>query len=259
MAREVSNYHAFSDEDDFEEVDSYFCGCIPRMPNPAEQLTSDERIAMSAIKTSASMPFDSSNSDHEDLLSKYWRCAFKDEEPPKETTNSNWQRLGFQSGNPRTDFRGGGLLSLQQMIYLAEMHPRNFQMMIEDCNSERGYLLSACLINLTQLLVCFLRLDGGSQHHPVIGRKSAPRECIKTFARLANEQARPQHCFDELYAACAIRMHREWMRQWDPKAGEKNLLRFNHILGDVKKAVENLLKNSRIRLLSEFSYLYSEA
>lgn len=35
---------------------------------------------------------------------------------------STWLKLGFQGHNPRTDFRGGGILSLACMVYFAEQH-----------------------------------------------------------------------------------------------------------------------------------------
>jgi ELMO domain-containing protein len=33
-----------------------------------------------------------------------------------------WTEYGFQSDNPRTDFRAAGLFGLRQLIYFAEYH-----------------------------------------------------------------------------------------------------------------------------------------
>ncbi len=37
--------------------------------------------------------------------------------------------MGWQNDSPASDFRGGGLLSLQALVYLAEHHQQDFDML----------------------------------------------------------------------------------------------------------------------------------
>ena len=36
----------------------------------------------------------------------------------------HWVRIGFQNNDPMTDTRGGGILSLLNILYLVSTHPR---------------------------------------------------------------------------------------------------------------------------------------
>jgi len=40
-----------------------------------------------------------------------------------------WTEIGFQQKNPRTDFRGGGLLALHSLYYLLAYKPEFFKEM----------------------------------------------------------------------------------------------------------------------------------
>jgi ELMO domain-containing protein len=36
--------------------------------------------------------------------------------------DERWMKFGFQNQNPRTDFRGAGILGVRNLIYFAENH-----------------------------------------------------------------------------------------------------------------------------------------
>ena len=66
---------------------------------------------------------------------------YKDDISNKSTVNTNntndedssiWRKLGFQTGNPRTDFRAGGFFSLEFMNYFANNHEKEFTNMINE-------------------------------------------------------------------------------------------------------------------------------
>jgi hypothetical protein len=38
-----------------------------------------------------------------------------------------WKDIGFQGKNPRTDFRGGGHLSLLCLLYMIDNYPNEFE------------------------------------------------------------------------------------------------------------------------------------
>ena len=49
-------------------------------------------------------------------------------------TRPDWTLIGFQGLDPITDFRGGGLLSLVQLIYFAEVNEENIKNINERAN-----------------------------------------------------------------------------------------------------------------------------
>ena len=51
-----------------------------------------------------------------------------------EADRPDWTLIGFQGLDPITDFRGGGLLSLVQLIYFAEANHENIKTINERAN-----------------------------------------------------------------------------------------------------------------------------
>lgn len=66
------------------------------------------------------------------LLQGYWTGVFGPS-PMPELGNPLWQLAGFQSSNPWSDFRGGGLCALELMHYFALNHPRELTQIASDC------------------------------------------------------------------------------------------------------------------------------
>jgi len=75
-------------------------------------------VNLSGIDTDLHTPFKPTQEVHEQLLEQLWEGAFPGQEYMRVTPQ--WQQLGFQSDDPATDFRGGGLLSLRCLVFFAE-------------------------------------------------------------------------------------------------------------------------------------------
>jgi hypothetical protein len=52
-----------------------------------------------------------------------------------------WREYGFQSDNPRTDFRAAGLLGLRQLVYFAEKYHSEFLDIAERTKHHTFYLV----------------------------------------------------------------------------------------------------------------------
>ena len=65
--------------------------------------------------------------------------------------NDNWKDLGFQQKNPRTDFRGGGYLSLLCLIYFSVVYEEDFREMIKATKDHESvmWLTAVTSINVT--------------------------------------------------------------------------------------------------------------
>ena len=85
------------------------------------------------------MDTDSKNSQH--LLQRLWSCTvglyYRSQghpEPPFAPISPYWKLIGFQRETPLTDFRGGGILSLEHLVAFVEMHPHFVLALMNDKN-----------------------------------------------------------------------------------------------------------------------------
>ena len=112
-----------------------------------------------ALKATA---YSSADASHERLLRRLWNCGFPGVEMSERVTEQ-WLRIGFQGADPATDFRGMGVLGLQNLVYFGEHYPEVFQRLVSK-QRKRDYPLACAGINVTAMLVDLLRLrdcDGG--------------------------------------------------------------------------------------------------
>ncbi|ELK29030.1 ELMO domain-containing protein 1 [Myotis davidii] len=61
-------------------------------------------------------PYDSDNPQHEEMLLKLWKFL-KPDTPLASRISKQWCEIGFQGDDPKTDFRGMGLLGLYNLQY----------------------------------------------------------------------------------------------------------------------------------------------
>lgn len=69
--------------------------------------------------------------------------------------DARWKQFGFQSTNPRTDFRGAGILGVRNLIYFARNYQEYVQEMIKTENKMFFMALNSISlsVNLTQLFI----------------------------------------------------------------------------------------------------------
>jgi len=98
-------------------------------------------------------PYAKDRPEHEALLMKLWSATF-----PGVTLDTRiseqWKLIGFQGTDPATDFRGMGLLGLQNLLYFAEIYPEIFRKIVtvQAERKERDYPVAVAGINITQML-----------------------------------------------------------------------------------------------------------
>ena len=114
---------------------------------------------------------------HVTALETLWNLNWPDK--PFEAVGNPWRDLGFQTNDPSTDFRGGGILSLEQMIYFAKAFPELYQKMI-NCEYMMFWAISA--INISNMLYCYFDFLQDSKPPPDFS--IADSETIDTMKRL---------------------------------------------------------------------------
>ncbi|GFQ02810.1 elmo domain-containing protein 2 [Phtheirospermum japonicum] len=66
--------------------------------------------------------YDSSILEHQESLWALWHAAFPREELHG-LISKQWKEMGWQGKDPSTDFRGGGFISLGNLLYFARNFP----------------------------------------------------------------------------------------------------------------------------------------
>ncbi|CDI77596.1 ELMO/CED-12 family domain-containing protein, putative [Eimeria praecox] len=85
------------------------------------------------------------------------------------------------SADPRRDFRGGGLLALENLCFFRLRYPIQFEAFSRK-SYEAGFPMAAGFINVTHMLAAYLRLTAPSGLGG--GELQAPRRALRNFLRL---------------------------------------------------------------------------
>jgi len=102
--------------------------------------------------------------------------------------NAQWLSIGFQSTNPRTDFRGSGLLGLHSLYYIAAYDPVFLQEMVdfsdrEENQKEIAFLPAIAILSVTHRLMCYFHLNNHDAP-PSHTKLTAKRVEFKSFCKL---------------------------------------------------------------------------
>jgi len=112
------------------------------------QIRSYNRLVV-GVDRIRSIKYDADNEEHEKDLKKLW-FLYNQDAPLPSRTGSHWQDMGFQGHDPKTDFRGMGILGLQQMIYFAVNYPDTARRVFSQSHHPQyGFSFAIVAINIT--------------------------------------------------------------------------------------------------------------
>ena len=122
--------------------------------------------------------------------------------------NPNWKTIGFQANNPRTDFRGGGILSLMCLVFLVENYPTQWEEMVASGSDEsKMWLLAISSINITHNLIVYFHMHDYEvpEHYKkvVAGRAQFKKFCHLNYIT--------KKAFFELHRFALMHLHYEWL------------------------------------------------
>jgi len=80
----------------------------------SEQIWGYKRL-LRCVEVLKATPYDDSNPDHEAKLMSLW-AGLQPDNPLTERLTKQWQEIGFQGKDPKTDFRGMGMLGLENLL-----------------------------------------------------------------------------------------------------------------------------------------------
>ncbi|KAK2148474.1 hypothetical protein LSH36_496g02075 [Paralvinella palmiformis] len=181
------------------------------------------------IKTVESLrriPYNTNNIQHEEMLLQLWQllCPHKKLRAP---VTKQWTELGFQGKNPRTDFRGMGLLGLHNLLFFASEYPDKARELLSHSKNEKyGYSFAIVGINMTSL--AYNLLCRGSL-------KSYIYNSIRGPARIYD--------FHNFYCYLLCEFDKFWMME-----KPTNLMQFTSIKSKFEKRISSLLNGKNISI-----------
>ncbi|CAD7699994.1 unnamed protein product [Ostreobium quekettii] len=120
-------------------------------PDRSPQLTVVQGRRLRSLWQRIKLPYDASEPEQQEALERLWRASF----PEMEYCGSRspqWKEMGWQGEDPGTDFRGGGYLALQNLLYLAEDNRDTFQQLMTKTVGQRSdweYPFAVAGVNVT--------------------------------------------------------------------------------------------------------------
>lgn len=101
------------------------------------------------LGATARVSYDQENKDHEERLLYLWKLLRPDTRLSNRITNE-WGEIGFQGTNPATDFRGMGMLGLENLIGFTERWPMHAHRILSESVAHRNWFSFAITsLNLT--------------------------------------------------------------------------------------------------------------
>lgn len=109
-------------------------------------------------------PYDSANAQHEKLLLKLWSLLMPTKKL-KARISKQWADIGFQGDDPKTDFRGMGILGLINLVYFSENYTSEAHQILSRSNHPKlGYSYAIVGINLTEMAYSLLKSEALKLH-----------------------------------------------------------------------------------------------
>ncbi|XP_053713451.1 ELMO domain-containing protein 2 [Synchiropus splendidus] len=108
--------------------------------------------------------FCSENQEHEAMLLKLWDLLMPTVKLESRVTKQ-WGDIGFQGDDPKTDFRGMGLLGLMNLLFFSQNYTEEARQVLSHANHPKlGYSYAIVGINLTEMAYSLLKSGALKPH-----------------------------------------------------------------------------------------------
>ncbi|GAB2254827.1 hypothetical protein Droror1_Dr00008605 [Drosera rotundifolia] len=191
----------------------------------APSLSPLQEARLKQLQERLQVPFDGPLTEHQDALRKLWRLAYPSKEIPP-LKSELWKEMGWQGQDPSTDFRGGGYISLENLIYFAEEYPEAFQNLLHKREGKRAeweYPFAVAGVNISFMLAQMLDLQSG-------------KPTSAAAARFLELLAEDEMAFDGLFCVAFRMMDAQWL------AKHASYMEFNDVLKSTRAQLERELE-----------------
>jgi len=170
---------------------------------------------------------------HGKKLETLWVGLIEDTNKPFVRKSKQWGEIGFQGNDPKTDFRGMGMLGLENLLYFVSEFNKAAKHILSHSNHPKyGYSMAIVSINLTHLALTLLN-DGTAKTHMYNVTKDQIQE----------ERPISLNNFHHFYTYLFIEFDQFWLEQ-----KPENVMEFNRI--------RDLFENNIRTMLAERSVCF---
>lgn len=128
-----------------------------------EQIWGYRRL-MNMVESRRRIQYQSDNAEHEQKLMQLWKILMPDTKLEGRITKQ-WQDIGFQGDDPKTDFRGMGILGLENLLFFAtEYTSAARHALSHSMHPQHGYTFAIVGINLTAMAINLLKQGHAKTH-----------------------------------------------------------------------------------------------
>ena len=163
--------------------------------------------------------YDEDDDEHEKLLYKLWNLLKRDDSLDERIT-SRWGEIGFQGKNPATDFRGMGVLSLHNLIYLMEKN-ESIGLKIFGMSNHPNFGFSFAIVGINFTGAAYELLKNGK---------------LKGYVYNLEDAEYSLNNFQDFFCDIFLEFSEYWMMREPP-----NIMSFNAIKDDYMKEVNKRL------------------
>ncbi|KAL9159027.1 hypothetical protein ABFS82_08G107800 [Erythranthe guttata] len=197
-------------------------------------LTPIQEERLQSLQERLGVPFDETRIEHQEALRDLWSAAFPNVKL-KSLISEQWKDMGWQGANPSTDFRGCGLISLENLLFFATTYPVTFRRLLLKEGGKRAqweYPFAVAGINVSYMLIQMLDLQ------------SEKPKCLPglNFLKLLEEE---EDAFDVLYCIAFALMDAQWL------AMQASYMEFNEVLLVTKTQLERELSLEDVHRIQE--------
>ncbi|XP_057492037.1 uncharacterized protein LOC130777644 [Actinidia eriantha] len=213
------------------------CVCAQSTENdgrPSFDLTTAQEECLQRLQNRIDVAYDSSRAEHQEALRALWNAAFPEEELCG-LVSEQWKEMGWQGKDPSTDFRGGGFISLENLLYFARKFPKSYQDLLRKQEGDRAmweYPFAVAGVNITFMLIQMLDLEAVK-----------PRTIVgATFLKFLEEN---ESAFDLFYCITFKLMDQQWL------AMHASYMDFNAVMKATRRQLESELLQEDITRLED--------
>ncbi|CAN6461109.1 unnamed protein product [Victoria cruziana] len=215
----------------------FSCVCAQRRESDARasfDLTPLQERCLYRLKNRIEVTYDSSRPEHQEALRALWSVAFPKEEL-HDLVSDQWKQMGWQGKDPSTDFRGGGFISLENLLFFGKTYPKSFQVLLRKQDGSRvmwEYPFAVAGVNITFMLIQMLDLLS-AKPQTMVGL---------VFAKLISEN---EWAFDQLYCIAFKMMDQQWL------AMRATYMDFNSVMKATRAQIEKELLHEDLGRLED--------
>uniref|UniRef100_M4C835 ELMO domain-containing protein n=1 Tax=Brassica campestris TaxID=3711 RepID=M4C835_BRACM len=202
------------------------CVCAQRRDSDAHStfdLTPAQEECLQRLQNRIDVAYDTTIPLHQEALRNLWKLSFPEEELHG-LISEQWKEMGWQGKDPSTDFRGGGFISLENLMYFARTHMLPLQTFLTSfCNAACPYA--------AEILPGPFEEAGWGKMLDLEAVK--PRTIVgATFLKFLSEN---ESAFDILYCIAFKLMDQQWLSM------HASYMEFNTVMKSTRRQLEREL------------------